>query len=179
MPMVAANDTTLAATRSRGATSERSSRASTTKMTSRIAGTMTLRSRALASSTSRFVAELPPTSASVLTASRSDRSRCTVSWASWLSDAALVVAWTSTVPSTTFGGTAGWPGCGGTRPMKALSTPGSLVTTSRAASASASGTTIWIGVADPAGKCSPITRCATIESVSSRKVSSIVDAARP
>ena len=33
---------------------------------------------------------------------------------------------------------------------------------------------IWIGVADPAGKCSPITRCAMIESVSSRKVSSMV-----
>ena len=53
--------------------------------------------------------------------------------------------------------------------------PGSLVTTCSAASASASGTTIWIGVADPAGKCSPITRCAMIESVSSRKVSSMVE----
>ena len=42
MPIVAANDTTLAATRSNGATIERSSRASTTKMTSRIVGTMTL-----------------------------------------------------------------------------------------------------------------------------------------
>ena len=175
MPMVAANDTTLAATSSSGATIERSSSASTTKITSRIVGTMTLRSRALASCTSRLVAALPPTRTSLLTASRSDRRRCTVSSASWLSDAALVVACTSTVPSTTFGGTASWPGCGRHEADEALSTPGSLVTTCRAASASASGTTIWIGVADPAGKCSPITCCAMIESVSSRKVSSIVE----
>ena len=80
--MVAANDTTLAATSSSGATIERSSSASTTKMTSRIVGTMTRRSRPLASCTSRFVAALPPTRASVLTASRSARSRLTVSSAS-------------------------------------------------------------------------------------------------
>ena len=69
-PSVAANDTTLASTSSTGATTERSSSISTTRITSRIAGMITRRSRSLASLTSRLEAELPPTSTSVPTVSQ-------------------------------------------------------------------------------------------------------------
>ncbi len=58
-PIVAAKDSTLAATRMSGAASERSSSVSTMKITARMAGMITLRSRSLASRTSRLVAVLP------------------------------------------------------------------------------------------------------------------------
>jgi hypothetical protein len=73
-------------------------------MTARIVGMMTLTSRSLACRTSRFTAVLPPTSTSVPTSSIRVRMVSTVASASTLSAGATSVAWTSTRPSTTFGG---------------------------------------------------------------------------
>ena len=61
MPIVAPNDSTLAMISSTGATIARSSSASTTKMTSRIAGMTFLRSASVTSRTSRLMAVEPPT----------------------------------------------------------------------------------------------------------------------
>ena len=109
MPMVAPNDSTLASTSSSGAASERSSSASTMKMTTRIAGITRARSASVVSRASSWIAVLPPTITSGLTRSRSVRSARTVSAAAADSAEPFRVASTTTSPSTTLGAGADEP----------------------------------------------------------------------
>ena len=79
MPIVAPKDSTLATISSAGASSDRSSSASTTKITSRIAGITLSRSASTVSRVSSRIAVCPPTVMSALTSSRSPRRSRTVS----------------------------------------------------------------------------------------------------
>ena len=111
-PSVAANDSTFPTMRISGATSARSSSASTTKITARMIGMTRFRSAWLMSRTSRFCAVPPPTRASGLTASRLVRSVVTTSSAWGESAGSVSVTWNWTRPSTTFGAGAAPPAAG-------------------------------------------------------------------
>src|SRR5665647_2537905 len=163
-PRVAANEMTLAATRITGATSERNSSISTRKTTARIAGMMTRRSRSLDCRTSKLTAVLPPTRTSGPTVSRVARSFSTTAWAAELSAAGVKVAWTRTLPSTTFGGTPG--AC----PTNAEATPSTDFTSASTFSALAWGAMICTGDPEPAGKCFARTSWPVTESTLLRKI---------
>jgi hypothetical protein len=150
-PSVAAKLRTTVATSSTGASTERSSTTSTSRMTTSTAGMITVRSRFAVSCASYCSAVGPPTRTSGPTASSACRSLATVSVAASLSPASARVTWTWPRPPEVRSGAVGSSGRSVTGAADA--TP-SVASARRVTSAtSPAGASTTAGVPDPPGKC--------------------------